>query len=195
MVLPLPTGPIFPELPVLVGRVLIGGTLQAMLGGPPEPTPPSLPVEAPWTVTRIQANSYLTQYYTEGMSGSGALSALKEAGLGYRKQDFYNDWRTTVGYEKDKSAVMNLKDTDLVPESLQSAGSPGQTSTFSYRFTTPGGDPARGEYGIQHTAVNSEHMLTVGQATAQAQADLDANPDRYLGQIGRATLVGVKVSQ
>jgi len=51
---------------------------------------------------RGEAQPYLAGFAASGVSANQALSILRSMGLGYRRQDFLNDYRSYLGLEKGK---------------------------------------------------------------------------------------------
>ena len=144
-----------------------------------------------YSAGRTQAIPYLTGYVAQGLTGAGALSALREQGLGYRTQDFYTDWRRTVGYAQGTSAIRRLMEDDLVPDNLMTAGPVWQRRAYNYETTTSLQDPLTGEWELGHLTLSSDIPLSVGEIEAKATALYEEDPESYGAMVGTSQLVGV----
>ncbi len=58
---------------------------------------------------RAMAQPFLEAFAAQGLSGNEALRRLREMGLGYRRQDFLNDYRTYTGREKAKDVAKYIR--------------------------------------------------------------------------------------
>ena len=114
--------------------------------------------------SRGLAQSILKAGVREGVSGSSILDTLRGSGLGYRRQDFYSDYRNYsristqrdtmkfVGYDRRLSAGNYIE----LPRF--------QKSNFAYVVDVEVRNPATGDTFSMKTTVASQHQLTRRQA-------------------------------
>jgi len=140
---------------------------------------------------RSAAQEYLASMYYEGLSGAGALHELRGMELGYRTQDFYDDWRNITGYEKGKSAIMGLKSNSLVPESLWGSEYQSNQKRFRYVVNDTVLDPETGALDLQKRWLTTDKYLTNTEIEDEMGAQSDAYLKGYPLVRLQTTLVGV----
>ena len=76
--------------------------------------------EEPWSWARRMAQGWVSGGVALGWSGAETISFLREVGLGYRRQDVYEDIRRITERTKWECQVTRLDPTSTVPRSWMS---------------------------------------------------------------------------
>jgi len=87
----------------------------------------------PQGVQRAEVIQRIKGAITEGLSASKFITEMKEAGLGYRRTDMLNDWRSVGNIQKKTGTLRNMR-KDYFPSASTYAQVTWQTSReFMYK--------------------------------------------------------------
>ena len=139
------------------------------------------PIEATDAPRRTQAAAWITRGIAEGMSGNAILDALKEAGIGYRRKDFYDDYRTTVVYQKGLHKVLTAQDDTVLGGSYATATPYDRSQAWTYVGGSSTFDRETGAKGVRYWGVSSDVVMTAGEVRGEFQrmsAEQQYDPDR-----------------
>ena len=121
-----------------------------------------------------KSNRGLVQNFMPGLqkafsSANKALNFLKSQGLSYRTQDFYNDWRSYAGYEKQKD---NWKKTTYAHKISEKYFRPTEAKykkKYIYHVGVNGWSDVFGEVKNKVITVVSNTNMTVGNVINEAK--------------------------
>jgi hypothetical protein len=107
--------------------------------------------------------------FEEGLSGNQALARLKELNISPRRQTFFNEWRSVVGYEKGYARSVLQPESKPPAEDLIVPSERYVHSPYTYRFRAMLYDPRTGEYSSGFLHLASDELLTIAEARAQLE--------------------------
>lgn len=143
---------------------------------------------------RGMGRTYLAGMVNKGLSANKALSNLKAAGLGYRRQDFLRDF-------KEWRRLGELKETfKYIPKSYKpTRGTITKTEEslqkeYSYIFDVKGKDSLTGRDKIIHWRHGTDDLITLNEAESIIDNYMQEN--KYAQDIKDYTIntIGVKQS-
>ena len=94
---------------------------------------------------RNAAQNLFPGFYERGLSANQALNALKEQGLGYRRQDFLNDFRVGESRYQNATRIKFVSGGNVPSESVLEPGYFGTPDKYSLVYKASGKDLATGE--------------------------------------------------
>lgn len=152
------------------------------------------PQEEVWSPARLLAQPFLQRLAHEPITGAMALRQLREAGLGYRTQDFYSDWRRERGLVLYEYECGVLRRTTIPPERVFTDTEwLGLTNKYLYEFRLEGIDRITGEPMVdEYRAIGSDTLLTVGEAEDDywLRWELEQTDPQY--EVEKVTLMAVR---
>jgi hypothetical protein len=134
---------------------------------------------ADWSKLRSEAQVFIHSGVKMGLSGASILSSLKDAGMGYREQDFYEDWRMYKGYVLNEARIATLRPETPVPDSWVTEDGLRHAQRYRYDFKTTFVDRDTGDIVENFRSFSSDQWLTKGQATDYLEHDVpwsDSDP-------------------
>lgn len=103
---------------------------------------------------RNAAQNLFSGFYERGLSANQALNILREQGLGYRRQDFLNDYRQGEARYTGAIRVRFVPGGNVPSENILEPGYFGTPDKYSFVFKATGRDKVSGEvkeqYFFQH---------------------------------------------
>lgn len=117
------------------------------------------------------ARNFIPGLLSQGLSGAQTLRTLREFGIGYREQDFYNDWREFTGREQKKDTYKylrpeykpSLQNIQVTHENL--------STEYEYFFTVKGRDKLTGETVTKDWRLGTDELITRAEAE-ESEAEL-----------------------
>lgn len=80
------------------------------------------------------AQAFIRRGVEEGQTGASILSQLREVGMGYRTQNFYEDFRQWQGVKKYETQITGLDPDRLIPEGWTQPSPYKLTSEYLYQM-------------------------------------------------------------
>lgn len=103
---------------------------------------------------RNAAQNLFSGFYERGLSANQALNILRDQGLGYRRQDFLNDYRVGESRYTGATRVRFVAGGNVPSESILEPDYFGTPDKYSFVFKATGKDIVSGEdktqYFFQH---------------------------------------------
>ena len=103
---------------------------------------------------RNAAQNLFSGFYERGLSANQALNILRDQGLGYRRQDFLNDYRQGEARYTGATRIRFVAGGNVPSENILEPGYFGTPDKFSLVFKATGKDRVSGEtkeqYFFQH---------------------------------------------
>ena len=103
---------------------------------------------------RNAAQNLFSGFYERGLSANQALNILRDQGLGYRRQDFLNDFRVGENRYQGATRIRFVAGGNVPSESILEPDYFGTPDKYSFVFKAEGKDIATGEgkeqYFFQH---------------------------------------------
>lgn len=128
---------------------------------------------------RNLARNLFSGFYERGISANKALQELRDAGLGYRRQDFLADFRSGQG-EYDQATAIRYVGIDRVPsENIFDSKYFGTPDKYSMVFKYRGTDLESGEEITGYTTYHRNSLDTRRSMQDEAQDFLESDAERY----------------
>ena len=109
---------------------------------------------------RAMAQPFLDALAAEGLSANQALGRLREMGLGYRRTDFLEDWRTVTGKQKAKAAGKYVGLDRYPGTACEIVTNKYQRRKYNYVVNYKVTNLETGETELNHIIVASDERLT-----------------------------------
>lgn len=135
------------------------------------------------------ARGLFAGFYEKGLSANKALEVLKSEGLGYRRQDFLNDFRVGLG-RYEQAIKVRFVNRDAVPsEGILESQYHGTPDRYSFVFKASGYDPVSGEERDLYFFMHRGSIDTRGNMESEASDWLSEQPDAYPLEIESVNLL------
>lgn len=106
------------------------------------------------------AQSFIRRGASEGQSGASILSFLRENDLGYRTQNFYEDFRKWKGVEKYETQIKALDPGRLIPEGWTQDTPYKLTSEYLYQLRATYVDIETGDEKPVNWGINTNERMS-----------------------------------
>lgn len=106
------------------------------------------------------AQSFIRRGASEGQTGASILGFLREQGLGYRTQNFYEDFRKWKGVEKYETQITDLDQDRLIPEGWTQDTPYKLTSEYLYQLKATYVDIDTGTEILTNWGINSNERMS-----------------------------------
>jgi hypothetical protein len=131
------------------------------------------------TAIRGLARNLFSGFYERGLSANQALTELRGAGLGYRRQNFLDDYRAErPGFDKSTSAG-RIGSESMMRESLLKPEYHGVPDKYSFVFKQTGLDPNTGEVREEYFYYHRNTLDKKGNLEGDATDWADEQAGRY----------------
>lgn len=128
---------------------------------------------------RNAAQSLFPGFYERGLSANAALSALREAGLGYRRQDFLNDYLAGSERYTAQTRIRFVARGNTPAESTLSPGYFGTPDKYSLVFKVTGKDRLTGESKEQYFFQHRNNLMTRSTMEDEALSWFNEQSEAY----------------
>jgi hypothetical protein len=135
--------------------------------------------EIPPGSRRGLAQAIIASGVEQGLPGSIILETLRKYGLGYRTQDFYEDYRRISGGLMAKRIGYSVSDDAYPGFGTRYASLHPPEARYRFRFEAITYDPETGEFGRRYIYIQSDRMDRVGVFREQASKLADRYADQY----------------
>ncbi len=137
---------------------------------------------------RNMARAMFSGFYERGYTAQQSLNALKEQGLGYRRQDFLKDFAQGKGTYEQATHVRYVRETGIPSESILQSQYHGVPDRYSFVFKATGTNTETGEPMTQHFYMHRENLSTRAAMEQDAFGWLSGQSDKYGIEIEEVTL-------
>ncbi len=128
---------------------------------------------------RELARNLFPGFYERGISANKALLELRELGLGYRRQDFLNDFRQGESLFEQAVKVRFVGENNMVGEGILQSAYHGVPDKYSFVFKATGFDTSTGEAAEQYFFYHRNSLDTRSNMEGDAQSWITEQSDRY----------------
>lgn len=119
---------------------------------------------------RELARNLFPGFYDRGISANEALKELRGLGLGYRRQDFLNDFRQGESVFNQASKVRFVGGSNVIGEGILESQYHGVPDKYSFVFKASGLDPTTGEAREQYFFYHRNTLDTRSNLEGEAQS-------------------------
>lgn len=140
---------------------------------------------------RGMAQAYLEPAFKEGLSGAATLRMLQDKDIGYRKTDFYDDWRRIEGRPAREDVMKHVGKKYRPPGHLIESTPEYLSRQFRVDFTVRGRDPLTGEAIDTGYSLALDELKTIGELEEIMQEILEEKPEDYPLDIDELFVRGV----
>lgn len=141
---------------------------------------------------RGMSQAFLEPLFIEGYTGAEVLRTLIDWGIGYRKTDFYSDWRRVTGRPARTDLLKYVPKKYRPPGHLIESTPEYLSRQFRADFTVRGSDPLTGEAIDTGYSLAKDELAAIGELEDEMQTLLEAAPEDYPLDIDELFLRGVK---
>lgn len=139
-----------------------------------------------WSHNRRAAEPFVRGLSTIGITGSSALSWLRDRGLGYRTGEFYEDWRRYSAMTEQQAVIEALPRDDFIPRTFVTESPLTHANRYRYDYLTVFRNKATGELlDPVKRSMSWDEYLTPGDAEDMFDTEPDwgiSEPDlEYVG--------------
>lgn len=138
------------------------------------------------------AQAFLEPLFKEGYTGADVLRSLTDWGIGYRKTDFYSDWRRVTGRPAKTDLLKYVPKKYRPPGHLIEATPEYLSRQFRVDFTVRGRDPLTSEAIDTGYSLALDELKTIGSLEEMMQEMLEEKPEDYPLDIDELFVRGVK---
>lgn len=128
---------------------------------------------------RSLARNLFPGFYERNLSANDALLELRSQGLGYRRQDFLNDFRTDKSSFDQATAIRNVNLLSTPTESILKPQYFGVKDKYSLKFTYHATDQLTGESFDSFIFYHRNTLDTRASMENQAMDFLRSESDKY----------------
>jgi len=128
---------------------------------------------------RAMAQPFLEAFAAQGLSANEALRRLREMGLGYRRQDFLNDYRTYTGREKAKDVAKYIRKDRYPTEAVMFPDVRNLKNKYQSLIHYAYQDLRTGEVKTKSFYIGHDRPLTVGTIEEIAGRLISEKADEY----------------
>lgn len=128
---------------------------------------------------RAMAQPFLEAFAAQGLSANEALRRLREMGLGYRRQDFLNDYRTYTGREKAKDVAKYIRKDRYPTEAVMFPDVRNLKNKYQSLIVYEYQDLTTGEIKTKNFYIGHDRPLMVGTIEEIAGKLITDNLDTY----------------
>lgn len=125
------------------------------------------------------ARNLFPGFYERGLTANDALQELRSAGLGYRRQDFLNDFRTGESRYSQEIKIRFTGEDTVPSEGVLQSKYHGVPDKYSLVFKATGTDPNTGEDTEQYFYMHRNSLDTRSNMESEAEDWLTSNADHY----------------
>lgn len=130
-----------------------------------------------------RAYHFLIQGIRQGLSGAEILRTLRQHGLGYRIQDFYNDLRILTGEARKWDTMKFVPRDKVITEKLYTPATYMAKGNFITRFEVEVLDEETGEIKILYTSVIHDTPMTRRELEEIAKETIEVRLVKYEGMM------------
>lgn len=138
---------------------------------------------------RALARNLFPGFYDRGLSANDALNELRGAGLGYRRQDFLNDFRTGESIFKQETRVRFVGEDKTPGEGILYGEYHGVPDKYSFVFKATGTNTDTGEETTSYFYYHRNTLDTRRNLEAEAQSWAESEAAAYPIEIENVQLV------
>ena len=146
---------------------------------PPERSDELMPKRVKRGTVRATAQPFLEAFAAQGLSANEALRRLREMGLGYRRQDFLNDYRTYTGKEKAKDVAKYIRKDRYPTEAVMTPDVRNLKNKYQSLIVYEYQDLRTGEIKTKNFYIGHDRHLMVGTIEQIAGELITDNLDTY----------------
>lgn len=132
---------------------------------------------------RATAQPFLEAFAAQGLSANEALRRLREMGLGYRRQDFLNDYRTYTGKEKAKDVAKYIRKDRYPTEAVMTPDVRNLKNKYQSLIVYEYQDLRTGEIKTKNFYIGHDSTLMVGTIEQIAGNLITDNLDTYNAEL------------
>ena len=141
---------------------------------------------------RGMSQVFLEPLFKEGYTGADVLRVLQDAGIGYRRTDFYADWRRITGRPAKEDLLKYVPKKYRPPSHLIESVPEYLSRQFRCDFTVKGHDTLTGEDIDTGYSLAKDELAAIRDLEVEMTSLLMADPDEYQVDIDELFLRGVK---
>ena len=132
---------------------------------------------------------FLRSGAAQGLSAESVLTALRNAGQGYRRTDFLRDYSIIRNVEQAHERLRFIPGDRRPDPSRLPVATTKTLRRYAVTVELRGFDTATGEQTTRHVTISSDNILTVDEYLDEA-AELVSDPERYSSmEIERSSVI------
>jgi hypothetical protein len=139
---------------------------------------------------RLVIRAVIPELYTTFKSASRALEWLSKRGFGYRKKDFFADWREVLGFDKRKEAFKYIPKKYAPYKDLMTETEYDIRSKYQYVSHIEYIEKKTGLYKEREISLPTDRLLSMEEAEMKMGEIIEESWDDY----NVKTVVGMKIT-